>query len=110
MRPSISRTSAGLDPSPRIDVALAPDAFAQPAGVPAAPHGESPRPAPKPTPAPLPEAKPAAKTPGTEATVVNMKTIEGIMGKSVRSRAGNEDMGRISSTSWSTTAGRSAPP
>ncbi|MCX8255599.1 PRC-barrel domain-containing protein (fragment) [Beijerinckiaceae bacterium RH AL1] len=41
-------------------------------------------------------AKPAAaKPPGTAATVVNMKTLEGIMGKAVRSRAGNEDMGHI---------------
>ena len=92
MRPSISRTSAGLVLL-LASVALAPDAFAQPAGV--TPTTRAPEAAPKPTPAPLPEAKPAAKTPGTEATVVNMKTIEGIMGKSVRSRAGNEDMGRI---------------
>ncbi len=48
-----------------------------------------------------PEAKPAAaavqqaKPPGTAATVVNMKTIEGAMGKAVRSRTGNEDMGHI---------------
>ena len=44
------------------------------------------------------EAKPAAqqaKPPGTAATVVNMKTIEGAMGKAVRSSTGNEDMGHI---------------
>lgn len=89
MRPSISRTSAGLI----LLFASTGGVLAQTAGVPPAPHGESARPAP--APAPPPEVKPGTKTPGTEATVVNMKTIEGIMGKSVRSRAGNEDMGHI---------------
>lgn len=48
-------------------------------------------------PSPSSGAKPdgAAKAPGTAATVVNLKTIEGVMGKRVRSRAANEDMGRI---------------
>ena len=105
MRPSTSRASAGL--VLLASLALASGAFAQPTGAtPAegnpAPNAATKADAPKPAPAApataAPEAKPTvapAKTPGTEATVVNMKTIEGIMGKSVRSRAGNEDMGHI---------------
>lgn len=57
---------------------------------------ESDVPAPTDVPATTKDAKPSgpAKAPGTAATVVNLRTIEGVMGKAVRSRA-NEDMGRI---------------
>lgn len=105
MRSSTLRASASLV----LFLASAGVAFADgPAATPSAPAAQDAKPSPSET-APAqpdaakapetkaPEAKPAAqaKPPGTAATVVNLKTIEGAMGKAVRSRTGNEDMGHI---------------
>ena len=100
MRTSTKRTGASLFLFLAV-AGLGPRALAQPsgpgAGAPKATgvdHGKTEAPAPA---APAAPAKPedAAKTRGIAATVVALKTIEGVMGKSVRSRTGNEDMGRI---------------
>jgi hypothetical protein len=56
---------------------------------------------PAPSPSSKPESKPAAPTDGshkpsaTEAIVIGLNTLEGVVSKSVRSATGNEDMGRI---------------
>ena len=89
MRPSILRPSAAF----LLAAVSASPTLAQTQTPSAAPPGDT-----GPAAAPQPDAKPSsppAKTPGTAATVVNMKTIEGVMGKAVRSRAANEDMGHI---------------
>ena len=99
LRPSTKRGTIGFFLLLASTV-FCPDAFAQPRRAdqserPAAARGaDSVKPD---TPSPPAAAKPSgvSKTPGTAATVVNLKTIEGLMGKSVRSGTGNEDMGHI---------------
>lgn len=97
MRPSAPRIRASLFGT---SLLLASGALAQ------APADHSAPPAPGPA-APTAPAKPAtppeaklqapasAKPAGTQAMVLGLKTVEGVMGKAVRARAGNEDMGHI---------------
>ena len=88
-----AQTSPGQTPTPEAQHA--------PAAAPANPAPPPQPPAASTTAAPKVDGKAAAPAEGdhkpsaTEAIVVGLNTLEGVISKSVRSASGNEDMGRI---------------